>query len=372
MLHRTLRIAALLGTTALLASACTSLLGDFSIGTGTTGGGGSGGSTSTSTTATGTTSTTGTGGTGGTSTSTTGTGGTGGGSGGSTSTTGTGGSVMCQGAMDCTALETACLAPDCKPDGTCGTTPKPAGAVVGGQVAGDCQEIDCDGEGNLVAILTPKDYEDDQNPCTSDSCTGMMNVHSPMPPGAACVLPGDPSAKYCSPGAKCVECVSNFDCASMVCQADKCVLAGCSDGVKNGNETAVDCGGGCVGCAAGQACAVQADCLSNHCDINAHQCVAASCVDGIKNQGETAIDCGGTLCPGCQTGQTCFIGSDCQSGLCAGNVCLESLCTDGLQDGNESDVDCGGGTCDGCESGKSCITPFDCMSKVCKPGFKCE
>lgn len=47
----------------------------------------------------------------------------------------------------------------------------------------------------------------------------------------------------------------------------------CSDGIKNQNETNVDCGGVCSVC--------------------------QSCSDGIKNQGETGIDCGGPcgLCP---------------------------------------------------------------------------
>ena len=49
----------------------------------------------------------------------------------------------------------------------------------------------------------------------------------------------------------------------------------CSDGIKNGVETGIDCGGNCPAC--------------------------PSCSDGIQNQGETGIDCGGpcTPCPVC-------------------------------------------------------------------------
>ena len=47
----------------------------------------------------------------------------------------------------------------------------------------------------------------------------------------------------------------------------------CSDGVQNGNETGVDCGGDCAIC--------------------------PTCDDGILNGDEMAIDCGGTDCPAC-------------------------------------------------------------------------
>jgi hypothetical protein len=53
----------------------------------------------------------------------------------------------------------------------------------------------------------------------------------------------------------------------------------CSDGVKNGDETDIDCGGTlCLPC--------------------------PGCSDGIKNGDETGIDCGGPDCPACQPGCT--------------------------------------------------------------------
>ena len=48
----------------------------------------------------------------------------------------------------------------------------------------------------------------------------------------------------------------------------------CSDGIKNGTETDVDCGGpSCGGCAVTKACAMDTDCASVACDAN--QCVVA-------------------------------------------------------------------------------------------------
>ena len=70
----------------------------------------------------------------------------------------------------------------------------------------------------------------------------------------------------------------------------------CSDGIQNGNETAVDCGGSCPSC--------------------------SDCNNGIQDGNETGVDCGPT-CP-----EPCH-------------------CSDGVLSGNETDVDCGG-SCNPC------------------------
>ncbi len=54
----------------------------------------------------------------------------------------------------------------------------------------------------------------------------------------------------------------------------------CTDGVQNGDETGVDCGGSaCPPC--------------------------ATCTDGIQNGDETGVDCGGSVCPPCGGGGGC-------------------------------------------------------------------
>lgn len=70
----------------------------------------------------------------------------------------------------------------------------------------------------------------------------------------------------------------------------------CDDGILNGGETGVDCGGSCPAC--------------------------PTCDDGILNGDETGVDCGGS-CPACPT------------------------CNDGAQNGEETGLDCGG-TCPAC------------------------
>ena len=82
----------------------------------------------------------------------------------------------------------------------------------------------------------------------------------------------------------------------------------CTDGIQNGDETGVDCGGSiCAPCS-----------------------TPPTCTDGIQNGDETGVDCGGTTCAPCSTPPTC---------------------SDGIQNGNETGVDCGGTDCQPCSTG---------------------
>ena len=82
--------------------------------------------------------------------------------------------------------------------------------------------------------------------------------------------------------------------------------ASCSDQVKDGSETDVDCGGGsCGACADGKQCNLNMDCLNGHCVVGASTstCQPPSCTDNIQDGTETGVDCGGT-CPQCETAPT--------------------------------------------------------------------
>ena len=51
------------------------------------------------------------------------------------------------------------------------------------------------------------------------------------------------------------------------------------------------------------------------------RCIPApTCNDGIKNGSETGVDCGGS-CPRCANGQGCASRNDCASALCSGGTC---------------------------------------------------
>ena len=83
----------------------------------------------------------------------------------------------------------------------------------------------------------------------------------------------------------------------------------CSDGVMNGDETGIDCGGSDSSCPA-----------------------CPTCTDGMMNGSETGVDCGGPACPTCPT------------------------CSDGMMNGSESGVDCGGSSCQACPCDQTNLT----------------
>ncbi|MDO8584405.1 MAG: hypothetical protein Q7R83_04475 [bacterium] len=170
-------------------------------------------------------------------------------------------------------------------------------------------------------------------------------------------------------------CVHGTDCASGVCANQKCTgpAATCTDGKQNGNETDVDCGDGCSPCANGKFCRGGADCVSARCANG--QCEAdpatnqPTCSDTVKNGFETDIDCGGGTCGSCVNGKTCLAARDCQTGNCANGQCQaaaqQGACNDVVKNGNETDIDCGGGTCAACVQGKYCLAARDCQSGNC-------
>lgn len=103
------------------------------------------------------------------------------------------------------------------------------------------------------------------------------------------------------------------------CQPEANKIPPCYNGIQDGDETSIDCGGeDCPPC-------------------------MATCDDGIQNQGEQGIDCGGP-CPLCAT---CFDGvqNGTETGIdCGGENCppCPASCNDLILNGDEDGVDCGG------------------------------
>ncbi len=142
-------------------------------------------------------------------------------------------------------------------------------------------------------------------------------------------------------------CGAAQDCTSGVCLDDgTCATPTCDDGVQNGDETDVDCGGSCsTKCDDGDGCTSDADCESMNCDEGTGMCLppTPTCSDGFQNGDETGVDCGGS-CP---------------------DACVD--CNDGMQNGDETDVDCGGSCSTKCDDGDGCEDGDDCISMVCDP-----
>ena len=140
----------------------------------------------------------------------------------------------------------------------------------------------------------------------------------------------------------------------------------CSDGIKNGAETDLDCGGGTCGkCVDKKACVAASDCSSGAC--TGKVCAAPSCSDTTKNGAETDVDCGGGSCGQCADSRACTTATDCMSAVCSGKICAAPTCTDTAKNGTETDLDCGG-TCGPCGLGLSCAMGTDCGTNLCKQG----
>ncbi|CAF4125547.1 unnamed protein product [Adineta steineri] len=98
-----------------------------------------------------------------------------------------------------------------------------------------------------------------------------------------------------------------------------------------------------------------------------------TCFDGIMDGDETDIDCGGS-CLTCAVGQKCTLTKDCNNVLCTNDICANPTCTDGIQNQKETDVDCGGSACTKrCSLHQGCLSNTDCTTDYCDTtAKKCE
>ena len=151
-------------------------------------------------------------------------------------------------------------------------------------------------------------------------------------------------------------CSAKTDCTSGVCTGDVCQAPSPTDGVKNGDETDTDCGGTkAPKCGDNKGCASTNDCTSQICDGVSKSCTPPTDHDGVQNGGETGVDCGGTTTTKkCAPGQGCSGDIDCTDTRCstvAPKTCNPPSNTDGLKNGTETDVDCGGANAPACADG---------------------
>ena len=158
------------------------------------------------------------------------------------------------------------------------------------------------GGGN--ACTTPSDCPPSANQCQMPACNAGVCGLEPVTDFEQCDQGG---GQFCFTGT-CVQCIEGADCSSGICMANVCVAPACDDGLQNGDETDLDCGGGtCTPCADTLGCQVGEDCQSGVCcDAGAciGTCSAPSCTDGVQNGTEQGIDCGGTCPMMCAIGTT--------------------------------------------------------------------
>ncbi|WP_437852112.1 hypothetical protein [Sorangium sp. So ce363] len=170
-----------------------------------------------------------------------------GGAGGIDGSGGGGGSVPCTGDADCPAPDSECAIARCI-DGGCATEPVASGTPVKVQMAGDCRERVCDGDGAVTEVDDDDDLRDDHSQCTVDSCRDGSPINDPVEAGTWCSLA---DGGRCNPAGVCVQCLVDSDCPTEVCIAYVCQAASCEDGLHNGDEGGIDCGGSaCPACGA--------------------------------------------------------------------------------------------------------------------------
>ncbi|MFZ4578070.1 MAG: hypothetical protein ACOYOB_06680 [Myxococcota bacterium] len=181
------------------------------------------------------------------------------------------------------SADTVCLKSQCAPaTGLC--SPKPASDLTLCTDGNACTKDDVCKTGQCIGSTL---VCNDNNPCTNDSCDS----------GSGCIYANNSAA--CDDGNA---CTFGDACSGGQCKAGP--PPACNDGKQNGNETDIDCGGtgtcslpACGTCGSNATCKGNGDCASLSCKLG--HCQAPSCVDGLKNGDEEGVDCGGScnMCP---------------------------------------------------------------------------
>ena len=143
--------------------------------------------------------------------------------------------------------------------------------------------------------------------CASQIChNGICASKDPKDNGSTCKGDGECKSFRCVNGAcrqgerKTGRCKDNAECASNNCEINKCAPAVSPDG--------------------GADSAVPDQALP---DKSVPDQTLPTCTDKIKNGDETDVDCGGKTCLKCKDAKGCKKVTDCLSGICTGNKCIK-------------------------------------------------
>ena len=155
-----------------------------------------------------------------------------------------------------------------------------------------------------------------------------------------CVISPDPVSGCTDPNAHNYNPLATVDDGS--CET-------CSDGIQNGDETGVDCGGAlCPTCPVPGCTDPGAHNYDPTATVDDGSC--ETCSDGIQNGDETGVDCGGALCPTCPVPGCTDPGAHNYDPTATVDDGSCETCADGLQNGDETGVDCGGVLCEPCNT----------------------
>jgi hypothetical protein len=248
----------------------------------------------------------------------------------------TGSCVGCVTPSDC-GTDTACQTRTCSPTGMCGVVNVATGTPVAAQVAGDCRQVQCDGNGQTTNAIFNTDLPVDGNDCTQDLCSSGMPSNPPQPAQFSCSQSGGSRCNGSANMPACVQCVQGADCpgADTECRIRSCSGAG-TCGFSNVNEgglTNTQTAGDCTKnvCQSGASAAVLDandpqndgnDCTTDTCSgigATAHVSLAAGAACGVGG----TLKCNGS--PGAPACVECLSVSDCPAGKDA--ECYSSACS---------------------------------------------
>lgn len=203
-------------------------------------------------------------------------------------------SGQCTVAADCPGTDTICQTRTCNAN-TCGFSYASSATVCS---AASCTagisyaQSNCDGAGTCAPAASIACF--DNNQCTVDTCSG-----------TSCSYPLAANGTPCS--------LAN---ATASCTSGACGITACTTGFKDCDASAAN------GC--------ETDITSNvnNCGVCGHVCGGGSCTggvctcaDGVKDGTESDVDCGGTCTTKCSAGKTCAVNTDCASNNCLAGMC---------------------------------------------------
>jgi hypothetical protein len=220
----------------------------------------------------------------------------------------------CQSPSDCGFSNNPCTAFACENE-ICSRTPRNVGLIVDNAVVGDCIAIFCTPEGGAKEGFAASDAIQDANPCTIETCQEDGKViTTTAPDGTKC---GDCQICINGACGNCDATTSdcyNQECVAkpLTCtQASDCPSTYCIDGYCCDKE----CGSTCMACSEAKTgvpsglCALvvngtdpDSDCKKPDADV----CIdgACGCENGIADGNETGVDCGG-VCGACTGSWNC-------------------------------------------------------------------
>jgi hypothetical protein len=246
--------------------------------------------------------------------------------------------IGCSDAADCGGESTFCEVVTCV-DQVCGIDTTEAGTALPEQTPGDCQRLECDGEGNAASVADSADPPPDEgNDCTEELCEDGVPQHVAVPVDAAC---DDNGGSFCDGQGTCVECTSNSQCGGgggcmmPACVDQACTLvpnagAPCNDGLFCTANDECNAAGACVG--SGDPCPGadgDSDC-SEGCNETTDTCSGidpsgSPCNDGLFCTANDSCNNSGTCvgsgnpCPGADGDSDCSETCNESSNACSSN-----------------------------------------------------